>query len=257
MPPSPYASAKPSVRQTLDLFAGKWVSAFPGGLGGGHAGHFEDDRIFWARDRFDELGVSLRDATVLELGPLEGGHSSMLSRLGARAVTAIEANGEAFLRCLVAKELLGMERVNFLYGDAVDYLRGETPSYDIGIACGFLYHMVDPVELIELLCKKTSAVFLWTVYWDPEFNARNPTKAAANGPATKAVRSGFRHTLHRQDYGPVADYAKFLGGPASYSEWMELRDILAAFAHFGFGQMRYELEQNLNGSALRLVARRG
>jgi hypothetical protein len=76
------------------------------------------------------------------------------------------------------------------------------------------------------------------------------------GPPTEAVHSGFRHTLHRHDYGPVSDYGKFLGGPASYSQWMELQDILAVFAFFGFGRMTYALEENPHGSALRLVARR-
>ena len=125
---SAYAKAKPSLQQTVDLFGGDWVSAFPASAGAVNAGKmplFEDPRMDWAEQHFRALGVELKGASVLELGPLEGGHTYMLSKRGARSVTAIEANREAYLRCLVAKELLGVERVNFLYGDAIDFLRSE------------------------------------------------------------------------------------------------------------------------------------
>ncbi|HVU33035.1 MAG TPA: class I SAM-dependent methyltransferase [Opitutaceae bacterium] len=245
------------MQQTLDLFAGEWVSAMPAQQGGGQAGQmplFDDPRIPWARQNLKHLGVDLAGASVLELGPLEGGHTYMLSRLGARSVTAIEANREAYLRCLVAKELLGVERVNFLYGDAIDFLRSENVHYDVSLACGFLYHMRHPVELIELLAKRSSAVYLWTVYWDPAFNAKNSDRAAAIGPAVKAEHGGFPHTLHRHDYGQVEDFAKFYGGPAAHANWMERDDILGAFAHFGFSKVFHELLENPLGSALHLVA---
>ena len=44
----------------------------------------------------DIIGVDGR--RVLELGPLEGGHSYMLQRAGAARVLAIEANTRAFLK---------------------------------------------------------------------------------------------------------------------------------------------------------------
>ncbi len=257
---NPYATARPSFQQTLDLFDGQWVSSFPssrGELRAGPAGHFEDPRVLWAHEHLKTLGVDMVGSSVLELGPLEGGHTYMMSKLGARSVTAVEAHREAFLRCLAVKELMGIERVNFLYGDAVDFLRAEHVYYDVGFACGFLYHMVNPVELIQLLTAKTGAIFLWTVYWDPVFNEKHPDRAAATGGAVASEHQGFPHTLHRHDYGVVANYSKFWGGPAPHTHWMELDDILKAFPYFGFTRMHYELEQNPNGSALKLVAVRG
>lgn len=253
----PYAAEKPSVQQTVDLFAGEWVSAFPAAAGAVRAGPmplFADPRIPWAQQNLQHLGVSLRGATVLELGPLEGGHTYMLSQLGARAVTAIEANREAYLRCLVAKELLGIERVNFLYGDAIEFLRQENVYYDVSLACGFLYHMANPVELIELLAKRSGAVYLWTVHWDAAFNAKNPDKAAAIGPAVTSEHGGFAHTLHRHSYGDVQNFAKFYGGPAPFANWMERDEILGAFRHFGFTKIFHEVLENPLGAALQLVA---
>jgi hypothetical protein len=252
-----YAQAAPSPQQTLDLFDGTWASQFPGefaALRAGSAALFADPRVAWALENLSTLGIEPIGAHVVELGPLEGGHAYLLSKAGLASVTAIEAHRGAFLKCLVAKELLGVERVNFLYGDAVAFLRQAQHRYDIGFASGFLYHMVNPVEVIELLCRRCRAVFLWTVYWDHGFNAQHPATAAAQGPAERAVHAGFPHTLHRHDYGSGFAYSSFFGGPASHSAWMELDDILGAFNHFGFTRQIHELEANPMGAALKLVA---
>jgi hypothetical protein len=254
---SPYAREPPSPQQTLDVFAGKWASRFPGKFADLRAGTnllFEDPKIKWAKNKFHELGVSFSGASVLELGPLEGGHTYLLSKEGVTSVTAIEAHQEAYLKCLVAKELLGMERVNFLLGDAVAFLRQIGHSYDIGIASGFLYHMADPVELIELLCRHSRAIYIWTVYWDQEFARKNPNVPAGSGPVSRRDRNGFEYTLHQHSYGDGFDFGKFWGGPADHSNWMEKEDIQRAFAHFGFGKQICEEEANPNGASLSMVA---
>jgi hypothetical protein len=254
---SPYARESPSPQQKLDVFAGKWASRFPGEFAELNAGAttlFEDPRINWAKEKFAELGVSIKGSSVLELGPLEGGHTYMLSKHGAASVTAVEAHSEAYLRCLVAKELLGMERVNFLLGDAVAFLRQIGHSYDIGIAAGFLYHMSDPVGLIELLCRHTRAVYLWTVYWDSDFSKKNPGAHAGSGPVSKHSYKGFDYTLHKHPYGDGFDYGKFWGGPADHSNWMEKEDIERAFSKFGFGRQICKVEDNPHGAALNMVA---
>jgi hypothetical protein len=256
---SPYAAQAPSVQQTLDLFKGKWASRLPASAGetrAGDAALFEDPRVDWAIRGFLSLGFAMDQCAVLEVGPLEGGHTYALSRAGAKSVTAVEAHPEAFLKCLVLKEVLGMERVNFLYGDAVAFLRSIGHTYDIGFASGFLYHMANPVEFLELLCKRTRVLFLWTVYWDEAFSRENPGMLAGSAGAQRATHAGFAHTLHRHDYGGGLDYGKFWGGPESFSNWMEKDEILGALSHFGFSRQVVELESNPNGSALRVVAAR-
>jgi hypothetical protein len=255
--PSPYATKEPSVQQTLDLFRGKWASRMPAELGvceAGDAGLFADPRVDWAIENLARLGVSLEGSTVLELGPLEGGHTFRLSRARAASVTAVEAHPEAYLKCLLLKELLGMERVNFLYGDAVSFLRKIGHSYDIGFASGFLYHMARPVEFLDHLCQRTRALFLWTVYWDEAFSKRHPDRAAGTSGVSREDHAGFAHTLHRHDYGGELDYGRFWGGGEANSNWMEKDEILGALAHFGFARQIVELEENPNGSALKVAA---
>jgi hypothetical protein len=247
----------PSPQALLDIFPGGWASRLPGdlaGLNAGTAGLFEDPRIAWAAESFQNFGVPVQDRRVVELGPLEGGHSYMLQQLGAREVVAVEANRNAYLKCLLVKELLRLDRVRFLLGDVTEYLRQTPDTFDLGVACGILYHLVNPVELLELLCRHCRAVFVWTVCFDAEFNRRTPDRAAAGGPAHQAVHGGFQHTLHRHDYGPTPAQVGFWGGSAGYAHWMERDEIIGALRHFGFTRQEVRDESNPNGTAVWIAA---
>ncbi len=98
-----YASEAPSPQLAVDIFAGEWSSRFPPGsdIDGGQAELFEDRRISWMIDQLE----GVEGLRILELGPLEGGHTYMLDRAGADVV-AIEANQRAYLKCLITKEVL-------------------------------------------------------------------------------------------------------------------------------------------------------
>jgi hypothetical protein len=251
----------PSDQHALDLFAGEWSSAPPASrpeLKAGGTPLFDDPRITWANDRFKEFGFEggFAGRDVLELGPLEGGHTWSIDRLGAKSVTAIEANPRAYLKCLVAKETFGMPRARFRFGDALVDLRTSPQTYDIGIACGILYHLTNPVELLELLAQRCRAIFLWTVFYDPEFVARNPVPGAKFSDALAMEHAGFKHTLHRFNYGPSLDWKGFCGGGDVFSYWMERPEIMAALERFGFTEHRAEQHPNVHGSALMVAARK-
>jgi hypothetical protein len=66
-------------------------------------------------DRFGVRG-RLDDMSLLELGPLEGAHTYQLEKLGAKSILAIEANVEAFLKCLITKEITGLQVAKFMLG---------------------------------------------------------------------------------------------------------------------------------------------
>jgi hypothetical protein len=251
----------PSDQNALDLFAGEWSSQPPpdrADLTAGATALFADPRITWAHDRLNEMGLAggFADRDVLELGPLEGGHTYLIDRLGARSITAVEASGRAYLKCLVAKEVFGLPRARFLAGDCLAHLRTTTRHYDIGVACGILYHLTNPVELIELLARRCDAIFLWTVYYDPGFVAANPVPGAKFTDSLAMEHAGFRHTVHRFNYGPALDWKGFCGGGDVFSYWMEKSDILAALDRFGFHQIRTEVHPNVHGSALMVAARK-
>lgn len=252
----------PSDQNALDLFAGEWSSQPPADradLKAGTTPLFDDPRIAWAHHRLIELGLAdgfaARD--VLELGPLEGGHTYLLDRLGAKSITAIEANPRAYLKCLVAKETFGMPRARFRAGDCLEHLRTTSCHYDVGVACGILYHLTNPVELLELLARHCDALFLWTVFYDPEFVAKNPVPGAKFSEVVPMEHAGFKHTVHRFNYGPSRDWKGFCGGGEVFSYWMEKGQLLAALEHFGFTNFRTEQQLNVHGSALMVAARKG
>jgi hypothetical protein len=68
--------------------------------------------------------------------------------------------------------------------------------------------------------------------------------------------AGFKHTVHRFNYGPSLDWKGFCGGGDIYSYWMKKEEIIAALEHFGFRDFRTEQHPNVHGSALMLAARK-
>jgi hypothetical protein len=251
----------PSDQNALDLFAGEWSSQPPAArseLKAGNTPLFDDPRMAWAHHQFIAMGLEggFAGRDVLELGPLEGGHTYLIDRYEARSVTAVEANARAYLKCLVAKELFGMPRARFLLGDCLEFLRQTDRHFGAGVACGILYHLTNPVELLELLARRCDALFLWTVFYDPEFIAKNPVPGAKFSEALQMEHAGFKHTVHRFNYGPSLDWKGFCGGGDVYSYWMEKNEILAALRQFGFRDFRTEEHPNIHGSALMVAARK-
>ncbi len=252
-----YVTSTPSMQNALDIFKGEWTSRLPGPLAQLRAGStplFEDPRIEWG---VTELG-GVKDKAVLELGPLEAGHTYMLERLGASSILSIEANTRAYLKCLIIKELLVLKRARFLCGDFVEYLRRNQTKFDVCFAAGVLYHMRNPVELLALLAKASDRLFVWTHYYDRTVISENPSLDRKVSSCTPANYSGFRHTLYRMDYKEALNLMGFCGGSSSYCHWMTREDILACLRYFGFDDIRINFEEpkHVNGPCFALAAMR-
>jgi hypothetical protein len=252
-----YVASAPSPQNALDIFKGRWWSRMPEAFSGFDAGHvalFEDPRIAWA---LSELG-GIEGQTVLELGPLEGAHSYMLERAGAAEVVAIEANPEAYLKCLIVKETVGLSRTRFLCGDFVEYLRNSRCRFDAAFASGVLYHMVEPVELIELLSKSTERLYLWTHYYDSKLISSDRKLAGMFTGEWRNERGGFPHTLFRYEYWGSFGSRHFCGGSRPYAHWMTREDILGCLRHFGFANIRtaFEATDHPDGPAFAITAQK-
>ncbi len=252
-----FVMAPPSPANALRLFDGQWSSRFPppwGDLPAGKIPLFEDARISWLNEV-----AGVKNKTVLELGPLEGGHTYMLESLGASAITSVEASARAYLRCLVTKEVLGLTRARFLLGDFVAYLRASGDSFDIAVASGVLYHMENPAELIALLASHCAGhVLLWTHYYDGDLLAEREDSGSRFGPARAASFGGFDHTLYEFNYNEALNWSGFCGGGEPRSAWMSRSDIIACLAHNGFGhvQIEFDSQDHPNGPAFGLIASR-
>jgi 2-polyprenyl-3-methyl-5-hydroxy-6-metoxy-1,4-benzoquinol methylase len=252
-----YTSASPTDQSAVDIFKGEWASHLPPPLDhlvSGEALLFQDHRVAWAVERMG--GVTGK--RVLELGPLEGGHSYMLDRAGAREVMAIEGNSRAFLKCLIAKELLGMPSVRFRHGDFTAYLKDAHDRFDLVFASGVLYHVINPVEVIAGIAALADTAFIWTHYYDEAVLGSRAKTAHRVVAGTPAEYLGYRHMLHRHEYLTVLSQKSFCGGSRSYSNWMTRDGLFGALRRFGLNTLEVYGEdlEHPNGPALSVLARR-
>ncbi len=220
---SAYEERLPSQQNAIDAVAG-WNSQFPAALGltAGRVPLFEDGRIHWAIGQFGPI----EGKHVLELGPLEGGHTSMLEAAGAN-VLAIEANKTAFLRCLVTKEIRSLRQSRFMLGDCIKWLETTEDTYDLVVASGVLYHMRDPLRLLRAIAKKTTCLYLWTMCFTDE--TLKPTKIE--------MLDDLRVRLYLQTYANVQTNKDFCGGMEERHYWLHRDDILAALKTLGFSSL--------------------
>ncbi len=196
---------------------------------------------------------------VLELGPLEGGHTWMLEQRGAR-VTAVEANHSAFLRCLTVKNLLGMSS-EFLLGDFARALPAGGP-WDMVVASGVLYHMVEPDRLVADVAAASDRVFLWTHYflddpsaWHPDAAGRIGTKWRTDEEVQRRC-NGVDLRMVPMRYEEALGWTGFCGGPERYSLWMRRQDLLDLLRSFGFDDVRiaFDRPDGPNGPSFAVLA---
>src|SRR5262245_60651351 len=240
-----YETAVPCKQTAADVFRDGWVSRLPDGVDGGEVPLFDDDRIKWLAGQVNLTGLS-----VLELGPLEGGHSYMLEGFGAGRVVAVEANRRAFLRCLIVKEIFDLRHVEFMCGDLVEYLRHAPEKFDLCVASGILYHMREPVETLRLASRIADRLFLWTHYYEADRVRENP-EVAAHFPSDSGPP--FRY-----EYGDVRDTSSFCGGSDRFSYWLDRLTILGLLDELGFDrvELAFDHPEHPNGPAVAILAER-
>jgi hypothetical protein len=252
-----YIKTAPSDQNILDLFDNEWSSFVPGEGRNARPGNsmlFEDGRITWM---IDQLG-GVSGMNVLELGPLEAGHSVMLERAGAASVLAVEANTRAFLKCLCIKEMFRLERTRFVLGDFVEYLERTSDRFDLVLASGVLYHMMDPVKLLSLIGKSTDRLMLWTHYYDDAVIRANPTLARKFGKPRQERRDGIDLLVADQSYLDSLKWMGFCGGSSTGSVWLSRSSILDYLRHLGFARIDIAFEDpaHPNGPSFAVCARR-
>lgn len=155
---------------------------------------------------------------------------------------------------------MGLKRCQFLCGDFVEYLRENPGNFDVCIASGVLYHMINPAELISLVAQVSNVVFMWTHYYDPAMFQIHPYLIP--GFSEEGISSeyeGFRHTLYRKEYQDnQLNSGGFCGGNNPFAHWMSREDILLCLQYFGFRDIaiNFELPDHPHGSCFCVVAKK-
>jgi hypothetical protein len=253
-----YLLNEPSNQNILDIFKGEWSSQLPDNFGlvpqPGSARLFEDIRVAWAQ----EVLGNFTNWKILELGPLEGGHSYMLQNKGANKVISIEANTRAFLKCLCIKEIFKLDRVEFMLGDFISFLRKDNQQYDLVFASGVLYHMDEPVELLKLISKVSDKIFIWTHYYDEKIISNKPDLAHKFTPARSLEYEGVSYEYSTQSYKDALEWTGFCGGPKPISKWLKRDSIIKALRQFGFVDIHINFDDynHPNGPAFAICAKK-
>ena len=193
------------------------------GVESGDRDHFEDVRISLLNDV-----IPVKGKNMLELGPYEGYQTYMLEKLGAASVTSIEANSLSYLKCLIVKDLFNLN-VNLLHGDYREYLKNCNKKYDIVLASGVLYHMTDPIELINDIAKITDVLFIWTHCYPRtgvEFSYGNHFESDV------PTLLYDKYKAYKQLYYTGVDY--HAGSNVEYSMWLDVDSLYEALKDAGF-----------------------
>lgn len=251
-----YVDKAPSPQNAVDALPG-WTCAFPPEIpaNAGSLPLYADDRIGWMLAEYGPLN----ERSVLELGPLEGSHTYMVERAGAARIDAIEANKLAYLRCLVFKELIQLQRARFHLGNFMAWLEQPELRYDLIIASGVLYHLQDPLGFLERAAAVTDALFLWTHYMSE--TAMPPSdirRGAFRNTTERRLFLGLNVRLYPRSYHRAEQSASFCGGLYDDHRWVERDDLLAVLRALGFDSLQVAHEQldHPNGPSFSVLARR-
>jgi len=222
---SNYNNSNPSDQNALNIFKEEWSSKFPETFKlstSGEADLFEDQRILWA----EEHGIVFRNKEVLELGPLEAGHTWMMDQRGTRSIIAVEAHERAYLKSLIIKEITQIKSARFLHGDFELYLKKISKTFDICLASGVLYHSKNPVELLHNICKRCNQLILWTHYYDEKVMKAKDSSFSDRFNQTETFNyQGESINLHPFQYKNEAATNAFCGGLNNNSIWLERKGI--------------------------------
>lgn len=255
-----YSRECPSNQTMADIFKGSWSSVFPDEYHviAGDIKHFDsiiDWRVDWGNNI---LEGGLNGLSVLELGPFEAFNTWQLEKKGVKSLTAIEANNINYLKCLIVKEITGLN-ARFLYGNFIPFLETCSEKFDVVWASGVLYHSTEPLRLLNAIANVTDKVFIYTHYYDESAIKANPFLYDFHNPANDIFTEldGRQIQLHYRSYNETKD-SLFCGGIEAFSYWMEKKDILDCFHSFGFKNITIRLDQldNPHGPVLCFLAQR-
>ena len=189
-----------------------------------------------------------KDKKILELGSFEGANTKQMADFGAASVLGIEANPEFYTKSLLVKNFFELDNIDFIYGNCVDVIRNhhrvKANTFDLCFISGILYHMENPLELIELASQVSNAVYVWTQVADEIF------------PKSEWVEvKDQQGRTYRSKRNVYTDSQKW-GGVSTGALWLEEEGMKKAFTNRDFVLSQYSQERTGTGLAISFLARK-
>jgi SAM-dependent methyltransferase len=193
---------------------GPWICQFRVGervVGGTHD-PASDDCVSRFAERLPPPG------RVLELGPLEGGHTFDLAARGYD-VLALEGRQDNLRRARFMQEALGVRNVEFRPADLETFELAHLGRFDACFCVGLLYHLPNPWFCLAQVARVTGRLFVWTHY----ARAEEATQLGVIGVMGKSY--------------PEHGLADPLSGLSESSFWADRAGVLRLMRQAGFDQI--------------------
>jgi hypothetical protein len=195
---------------------------FEGAMFGGDRDAVNDYRI----RKLNEL-CDLEGKRILELGPLEGGHTLAMSKLGPREIVAVEGRPENFIKCAIIKTLYDLNNTRFVLDDLRSATLEKLGRFDICVCLGVLYHLPNPYRVLQAISAVADRVYIWT---------QHSSDSYPEGDMIKIELEGFVGNAKRASEGKYYSevLSKSQAGLQERSVWFSLNDLVAAVHDAGF-----------------------
>ena len=219
-----------------------WVSRFEieGKFYGGQADYTSKRISMLNEERLHEL-VDFKGKRVIEFGPLEGGNTIILEKLGAKEIAAIEGHTENYIRCCVIKNLFRLNRSTFHFDNVMNVKIEKYGKHDIAFVAGLFYHLDTPHIFLEQLATMTDEIIMSTHYADED-------SPSPDADIKEIQYKGFtyRGKLFKENMGPNS-------GLQSFSFWPFREDLLNMMYNAGYKQVHIIRDLTDKGTHYRLL----
>ena len=143
-------------------------------------------------------------------------------------------NSYCYLKCLCIKDIYKLNNVKLLLGDINKYITESNQIFDFVLCSGILYHMSNPVQLIENISKITDKMFIWTHI----YNSKSDTICIQKFAENSFEYSGTVYHGKRQIYQDSGMSGKqYCGGCNNNSFWLTQESLFEALNKYGFNKI--------------------
>ena len=114
-----------------------------------------------------------------------------------------------------------MDNVKFVLGDFCKFLEKPSEFFDFIIASGVLYHLKNPIQILELILSQTKHVLIWTHYYDELLIDSNEDQKRKIIPQDDFEYSGKKYSTVSYSYNESKEWDGFCGGMNDSATWYE------------------------------------
>ena len=154
----------------------------------------------------DTLGGALSNYTTLDIGCNDGYFSYETAKLGVKHATGVELRDYAFKKAQLIKEYFQVNNLEIIQ-DNIEVMTKNGNLYDIVFAYGLVYHLTNPIEIIEHIGSLTRHALLIATF----INKDTDSSLALMKENVDHAGSGAKSLVTRPSEKALVDMLEFAG----------------------------------------------